>query len=495
MTISDSKLFRLLSTLSEEECKSFEAFLHSPFHQKSRKILDFWALLQPWFPMRTPPAEGWETALDKHRLFAELFPELTYKDSNLSNLMTTMSNLVEAFWVHRAVGAQPWLHTRLLLQAYRDRAGLEADFHRLWKVLEKKWEEVPQEDPEELFFLLSTRQEYLSFQSEHQPRDAAFSLGESLGLLRKFTLVLHLKYYLAALNRQRLVEEEADTSLQVALWHYLDEHPKWAIEPPLRVYVGVIRCLLDPEHPAYYPQTMTWLSEDLGRLPVMEAKTLVYTLLNYLNGRFKAKGQDILPELLNLYRLGYERGLLFSGEYLDAHVFLNILNVATGVIKGSEGDAKTAWEQWRQAFVADNRARLRPDIRDETYSYAQAYLAYQAKDYAVAYQLLSQHKPSDVLADLSRRTLLIRVYYDAWDQDLFDAQVKSALMYISRASSVSEGKRLAYNRFVRLSRMLFGLKGKPISGQKLAAIRADILSPEPLECRQWLTEKVEELPQ
>lgn len=490
MLHSDSKLSRLLATLTAEECKAFGVFLASPFHQRSRKILDFWELLEPWFPPSAADADAREAALDKQRLFSLLFPDTPYKDSNLSNLMTTLSNLVEEFWVQQALQQHPLIRTRLLLQEYHARAGLEADFQRLWRSLEKKQADMPPHDPETLFFLLVTQEEYLSFQSQHQPRNADLSLGKNLSLLRQLTLLLNLKYYLATLNRQRLVEEELDTSLQEAIWQYVES--EIASPAPVRSYAGVIRCLLQPEVAGHYAETKKLLAQDIGLLPDHEAKTLAYTLLNYLNGRLKAQGELVLPELLQLYRLSFDRGLLFSGEYLDAHVFLNILNVSTGVIKQLQGEDRAAEEAWRSSFVADNIARLHPELREETSLYARAYLAHQMQDYSLAYQLLNQYKPTDMLADLSRRSLLIRVYFDAWDQDLFDAQVKSALMYISRAAAVSESKRLAYNRFVRLSRLLFGLKGKEVEEKKLLAIRAEILDPAPLECRQWLLEKAEE---
>ncbi len=466
-----------------------EDYLRSPFHQNSPKILDFWELLKPWFPNHEENQSGREEALDKQRLFALLFPDTPYRDSNISNLMSTLSRLLEEFWVQLSLRNHDSLRQRLVLQAYRERQGLEADYQRLWTSLEKRQQESGNLSPEELFLLLSIREEYLSYQSEHQPRNAALALEESLEVVTDLTLLLNLKYFLAALNRARLVGESPQLQLQQAIWQYLDTHPVAAAKRPLRAFAGVIRCLLHPEDQTHYPLAKVAFTEDLPLLADNEAKTLAYTLLNYLNGRLKSEGQAVLPELFDLYRTSYDHGLLFAGEYLDTNVYLNILNVVTGVIKQHSPDEKLL-RKWRSNFVQENYLRLRPSPREEVFTYAKAYLAHQEGEFRQAYQLLSQYKPADILADLSRRSLLIRVYFDAWDDDLFDSQVKSALMYISRATAVSASKRQAYNRFVKLTRQLSGLRGKPIDPKKLDAIEAQIRDPEPLECRQWLTEKV-----
>ncbi|MEO1450884.1 MAG: hypothetical protein AAFV07_15250, partial [Bacteroidota bacterium] len=217
-------------------------------------------------------------------------------------------------------------------------------------------------------------------------------------------------------------------------------------------------------------------------------------VFNYLNGRLKLGEKDILPELLYQYQQALKRGLLYQGKWLDGNIYLNLLNVVSGVIRLTDDlEQKAELVQWRQQFLEEEKAHLPARHREETYAYAQAYLQYQEGNYGAAYRMLSQYKYPDVISDISRRLLLIRVYFDANDPDLFDAQVKSALMYISRAEAVSEPKRLAYNKFVRLTRRLHALRDQSIPVQKIHQLEAEIMAPEPLECRQWLREKCQQL--
>ena len=492
MANSDGKWQRMLSTLSGEEVKAFDAFLHSPYHQRSSKLLDLWALLAPWFPEGPHNQQGRGEALDRRSLFSGLFPGTGYKDSNLSNLLSSLVRSLEEFWVQEALQQMPAMRQRLLLRAFRQRKGLEPEVEKLWSQLETSHQATPSHSPEDQFLHLLSQEDYLSYQSEHQPRTASMVLGNSLDLLNKLTLQLHLKYWLAALNRFQLVGEQPGLDLQETLWQFLLDHPDVAASRPIRVYVELIRCLTEQTSP---DPALAFFAEDLPLLGEADAKMLLYLLLNLLNKQLKTQGELVLPALLGLYRLGLEQGLLFAGDYLDAHVFLNIVNVATGAVKQASGREQEELTVWRAAFVETYQERLPPGRREETVLYAEAYLAYQSGDYAAAYRLLNRCKPADALSDLSRRSLLIRVYYDAWDDDLFDAQVKSALMYISRAAAVSEGKRLAYNRFVRLTRQLFALRGKPDRSKALEAIRQEVQDPEALECRLWLQEKLAELDQ
>ncbi|GAB4402808.1 MAG: hypothetical protein OHK0039_01280 [Bacteroidia bacterium] len=497
MVRSHSKLYRLLRSLSGSECRLLDAFLAAEYHNRSARVQDFWTLVRDWFPVAADEspgqAEARAAALDKAQLFAQLFPGQPYRDSNISNLMTQVAGAVEEFLVHEALRRQPLLRQRLLLQELRSREGLAEDFRRRWQSLQPEIEAAAQTSTESMYLALAFQEDWLAYQAEYQPRSEETALPESLALLKRFVLILNLKYYLATLNRRRLAGGDLDSALQEYLWQYLEADPALGAAPPLRVYHLLIRCLLHPGDVASYARLRQIFEDDTAGLSPGETRTLYYTTLNYLNGRLKGEGEDVLPELLYFYRSAYDRGLLFNGAFIDANVYLNILNVVSGVIRRSTAPARQQLEAWRDTFVADNLARLRPDIREETHQYARAYLAYQHGRHAEAFRILSSYKHTDIISDISRRMLLVRVYYDAWDIELLDSQVKSALMYISRASAVSETKRLAYNRFVRITRKLSALRGSQTPAAELARLRADIEAPEPLECRQWLMEKCTEL--
>lgn len=488
MIRSQSKLYRWLRTFSEPEWVRFEAFIASPYHCRSEKVQALVSLLRPWFPVQDEAAAA--EALAKPQLFAALFPGQPYRDSNLSNLMTTLTGLIERFWAVEALTAPPGGAAHAVLGELRRRPGLQDDFRRAWA---RQPAEPAGAGPEALFRALQRCEELLAFQAEQQARSAETILPETLDQLRQFVLTLSLKYYLAGLNRQHLAAVPLDLSFVAAQWDYLAARPQLAAQPPLRIYDRLLRCLQAPADAAAYDRLRAIFDLDSASLAPAEARSLTYLRLNYLNGRLKAEGPTWLPELLAVYRAAYERGDLFDGPWLDANVYLNILNVVSGVIRSLPPAEQSPLHAWRAAFVQDNLDRLRPEQRDETYAYAQAYLAYQAGAFAEAYRRLTQYKHRDPISDISRRLLLVRVYYDAWDTDLFDSQVKSALMYISRAEAVAEGKRLAYNRFVRFTRRLFALRGPTARPAEIARIQAAIVKPEPLECRQWLLEKCTEL--
>ncbi|MDX2283827.1 MAG: hypothetical protein NW241_06675 [Bacteroidia bacterium] len=496
MIRSNSKLYRMLRTLRAEEWERLLEFAASPYHNRSTRLRQLLDLLAPWFPVpEGEPDERHQAradALEKPRIFAALFPGQPYRDSNLSNLMTACTGLIEQFWAYEAFRAQPVLRMRFTAAELRTREGLQDLFLRFWEKAAPDAAGASQ-DPDSLYQALAFQEELIAWQAEHQPRSEATGLPGSLALLRQFVLTLNLKYYLAAINRRHLDDAPLDTSLQAWIWKYLEDQPGLAQEPPLRLYAGVIRCLLEPEHGGAYTALKAHFEADLDQLAPAEARTLYYTVLNYLNGRLKRDGPRMLPELLLFYRNAYQRGLLFSGGFLDANIYLNLLNVVSGVIRSASPADQDALKDWRLGFVEENRLRLRPDVRDSTYEYARAYLAYQEGAYNQAYRILTNYRSPDMITDMSRRILLVRVFFDAQDPELLDAQVKSALMYLSRADSVAESKRLAYNRFVRLTRRLSALRGKLDAARQVAALRRELLKPAPIECRQWLLEKCAEL--
>ena len=498
MSAPNHKLSRLLQTMSVDELDSFSVYLASPWLNRSQKAQELFAYLRPWFPMEEQEAEIKAAqrahALDKTSLFAAMFPDQAYKESKISNLMTTLGKLIEQFWVWQHMKANQMQQQRALLWELSRRPGLEDDFHRAWQKVMKQWKKQASDDPGQWFLTLELYERMLSFQNTHQARSQQNLLAESLDHLRRFVLLLNLKYLLAALNRQRLVSEELDISLQQHLLTYLNEHPKLAQRPPLRLYIHLIRCLQHPEEALHFTELNRHFESDIEQLSETEARQMYYLVLNYLNGRLKRGQSEVLAELFAFYRAAWERGLMYSEGYLDGNIYLNILNVVSGLIRQlEEGKEKEALKAWREHFLHQEAQRLLPTKQAGIYQYAQAYMHYQQAEFSEAYQILTNFRDPDLISDISRRLLLIRVYFEAGDPDLFDAQVKSALMYISRAEAVSEPKRLAYNRFVRLSRRLFALDGKAGQAEKISAIQTEVLSPEPLECRQWLQETCERM--
>ncbi|TAE48336.1 MAG: hypothetical protein EAZ89_15430, partial [Bacteroidetes bacterium] len=323
-------------------------------------------------------------------------------------------------------------------------------------------------------------------------RSEALILPQMLEQLQRFVLSLSLKYQLAAISRMRLVETPLDTGFlaHINAWP-LSSGPGDAL---IRLYARTIACLQEPENAAAYQQLKDAFVQDIDQLAPGDAQTLYYTLLNYLNGRHKAGTTQVIEELFFFYRGAYERGHLFSGPYIDAHVFTNLVMVCSGVIK-RETDPQRQEELrlWRSRLVEENQERLRPALREMTLRYVEAYIHYEEKAYSAAYRILSSYKHPDIFADITRRILLLKVYFDADDPELFDAQAKSAWMYISRAEQVAASKREAYNHFVRLTRRLFVLRGKPETARDLARIREEILALPSLEGRSWLIEKCGEM--
>src|SRR4030095_4068883 len=89
----ESKLTEMLKGISPPEFKRFGEFLNSPFHNKSKKILQLYDLI----------AENFEdfdaNKVTKEEISIKLFPEDINNDQNARTLISNFTTLLEEFLI------------------------------------------------------------------------------------------------------------------------------------------------------------------------------------------------------------------------------------------------------------------------------------------------------------------------------------------------------------------------------------------------------------
>ncbi|MEM6380701.1 MAG: hypothetical protein AAF705_21135, partial [Bacteroidota bacterium] len=111
----NSKLIKILKTLSPEEFRLLKKFLRSPFYNYTNSLVDLYEILRKHYPEFESPR------LRKEKVFERLFPSTTYNDKKMRHTLSECTLLVEEFLVALKLREDQQLKKRILTEAYGQR--------------------------------------------------------------------------------------------------------------------------------------------------------------------------------------------------------------------------------------------------------------------------------------------------------------------------------------------------------------------------------------
>lgn len=132
----DSKLVKLLKTLSKEEFKQFKKYLESPHLKVNKPIKSLYEYLAKHYP------DFKSKKLNKAVVFSFLYPNEAFVDVRIRNVISRLKGLVEAYLVHVHLNENQLQKEAILTQALRERNLYEA-FEKRTKSLITKLEDQP----------------------------------------------------------------------------------------------------------------------------------------------------------------------------------------------------------------------------------------------------------------------------------------------------------------------------------------------------------------
>lgn len=478
-----SALVELLKTFSAEEWKRFELFLKSPYFNRSKLLLRLFRFLQRFQP-----------ALDSHRLtkeraFTAVYgKKAPYQESKVNDLMYSLKGLAETFLAHHELEEQPAQMKYQLTLSLARRPVPYPVFEKVARQAADAVEKQPEglEKHWALLWLHHLMYHHLDRPAAHNapPQDLHRAMEE----LDQLYLYGKFRYSTELLSRRRYLEEEPDILL---LWpcleamaqgfdsHYLTELYYWQV----RLYSE------DAGEEAYW-QAKELLWSNLYRMGPVEKMSAYLLLLNYTIQRSNKGQESWAIEMLKWHELGLDEGfLLHKGKMLKS-TFTNIaINAAALKEFGF-----TTW------FIAEYQARLRPEDREEAVFMSRAFLYFHKGYYAEANTLLQRAPNRSVAFKIRAYSLQLRCLYEFYREN---GSYKSTLLaacnrfsyYLKNNVHWATSKKTAYHHFiVVLKKMVKYLEDKNKTPRKHQKLKALLEQYQPLNLKEWLQEKVTELP-
>ena len=201
-----SKLISIFKTLTKQEIKSLNKFVHSPYFNTNESIIvlfDYLRKTAPHFP---------EKKLTKEAIYKHLFPNTKFNLRRLKWLANELTQLIEQFWLHEKTKENLVAQHLHISNCYEEKG-----FRNYWQQSLKKTQETCESSS-----LEAEKLHYYQWQialSEHiaienkEVRTEEPNLQAVHDSLDAFFLCSKLKYYCKVLNYQRFQAYKYDIRL------------------------------------------------------------------------------------------------------------------------------------------------------------------------------------------------------------------------------------------------------------------------------------------
>ncbi len=478
--MKDTKLIKLLKSLSATEIRWLYKFLLSPFYNSNEILLRFFEHLRKSHPTFDSPS------LEKEKVFQKLFPGKPFDDKRLRTLRSQLKSLVEQFLVAWKLRNHEFRNRRLLIESLGDR-NLYDLFEKGILSLKNELEALPYRDLE-----FHTQMAFLNYDyffhpltKKHTLRDdALIDLMESVD--QQFALAkLHIGSELK--NREKILSKR----YEIRFFEELSKEFKKGFMKDnlaIQLYNNVLKLYLpESDHSIFYLLKKQF-SENLDLLRRTDLSFILNQLTNYAAVQINRGDSEFYAEALYLYKLGLKNDLILEKQRIDEAIFGNI------IILGCQ--AKEF--QWTRDFINNYQKYLPDDVRSDAVALNMGLWYFHQGNYEKAQDHFFNHPFSHYYQPKARISLIKTLFEQYLIEDSFYslliAHIEAFEKFIHRSEIISSKNKKAYLNFASiLKKMSNGLSRKSNVIRLKNILLKDIEKKEKITLKSWLLEKINSL--
>ena len=466
----NSRLTSILKSFTSKERRLCKAWISCSMHNQRQDVCDLYDFL---WDMGLK-----EQFLTKSLAWATIYPNTSYNDGKMRQIMHRLLATVEDFISYQQMQKQDGQSSIFLLQAFKDRKlyqildkSIKSNNRSIVRPSTKNWKSLR----------FSYELEALRFNAaERQQRTSPLNLQE-------LSDSLDIQYFADKLRKacllySRLVVFKMD--YQPKMLEVVLEQVKeldYIKIPAIGIYYYCYQSLMATENAdAYFQKMMHYLKQYAHHFPTNELRELYLLAINYTIKKLNSGSQWHLETAYNLYKTGITEGYLLEDGTLTPFTYNNMVSIGITL----------EHYEWIEEFVHTYKNTIAPEHRESIFQECLAKLYYAKKQYDKAKQLLAQIEIKDILRILSCKLMLAKIYYETNEFDALEALLDSLKMYLRRKEVVGYHKE-NYSNNTRFIQKL--VRVNPFDKRAKAKLQEEIETTKILTLRDWLLHQLKQL--
>ena len=463
-----TKIFSIISSLSEKEIRQMRKMLKSPFFTHRTDLLDLFNCLVSYTVQRKPLPKS-------EVLYKKVYDNADFNALRLRGAMSELKTLIEECWIINALRADKIKSKLLVSDIYRRRKlnrCYESNLNKTRQLLNNH----PKRNADYYLNILDFEKDQMKYQSSTKRTEHLF-LQEISDTNDVLYLIQKLQNACAQLSHQLVYKTDYDKGLLSNLLEVIKQD-KYLKIPAIAIYYYCFLFLTEENSEIYFRKFKDQLfkyrhhftKEDLGA-PFRLALNLCIRKTNEGVISFIRDGWE-------LYKEGLAEGILYENDHIPRFTFNNAIANALLV---KEFD-------WINNFILEATPKLEATFREQTISFNLARLEFARKNYGKALVHLQSSEYKDLVNSLISKMLLIKIYVELKEYESLNSQLESFEKFVRRRE-VSDYHRQTFLNAIRYVNKIIALP--TFAKEKRAALRVKIANEQILTERAWLLEKLD----
>jgi hypothetical protein len=449
--MKENLLIKNLSLLTRKEMTRFNEFVNSPYfnkHKEVRALAGYLSSVYPHFDEKTC-ATG--------QLLNHLYPASGKTKAQLSVIFSYTLRLLEQFQRIEQLESEGFLdENRFNLRYLRDRNVFSFNKKFTGEIsgggTKKKATTPPQTKPAPL----GSRQFEQRFRLlAEQDAHSLATTGGSFQLLQCKQPWLDAWYFVEKLRdgcellqRSRLSGSPLQVRLFEKIISEIEAHiADYQAFPAVLAYASLFKLLQKPDDETYNNAYQS-ICKNESALHREDLQNMYNHLQNHCIEQINRGNRDYLSNLLEIYRSQLENELLLVEGFLPEWHFKNI--VTTGL--------RLDETPWVQRFMEIYKEKLRPDVRENAFSFNYAAYHYHLRQFDQVLDLLLRVEYTDLRYNLDAKSLLLRTYYDIEEEEPLLSLIEAFRQFLIRNRNLTEFQKKGYFNLLKFTQKTFRLK-------------------------------------
>ena len=479
MRIETTKIAELLRSLNEEEMDKLGIFLNSPYFNTSQQMTKLFGLLRSHH-------SSFKT-ITREEIYREFYGDEPYKDKRIRDLFSRLLELCHDFLAQCELEKKVHVKKRLTLEQLYVRE-LENSFNSVMKDARKKLYAEGILDEEyfmnEYYYSRVENDLYYAIESNKRKKSVTDYDDRDIYHFTNYALYRFLLYAVVNFSGRFISDQRPEYEIIKIILKYFDSHPP--IENPT-IYILYNVMLLDKEETdrETYEKVIGLLEENKDKLSDSERRFVFIVLYNYCTVQYARGNSFFRGEHYRLLKYSVEHELYpREGKYFSDTSFISV--ASTAMIRKDY--------EWAEQFIEKYRLQLRPDPKENAYTYCKSQLNFRLKNYEEALKLLGKVSIESDEYQGRVSNLRLRIHFEKGDFEICTSIIDSGLHFLSRSKVLTQYKKIRNINFLHFTRRILNVH---LGGDRknLYEIHKDLLAmqAEKIENKVWLLEQIDKM--
>ena len=471
--MTESKLIFLIKNFTTKELTRFNEFVQSPYFNKHEKVIQLLKIIADAAPNFS------EKKLSKEVVYKRLFPKETFDYMKLAHIQNYLMDLLEQFLsidIYRQDSFSPKMD---LVKAMGQRQ-LPDQQEKHLKKLKKDMQAARLRDIQHYQLQYQYHKEADLLYVKKQKRTSNDNLQRKGDFLDKYFIAEKLQISCEMITRQNILNIEYTKGLLDSLLAHLESNAKeYKNEPPIAVYLKIYK-LFTEENDDHFEELLELIDRNEQYFSIDELTSLYDYAQNYCIKRINSGKAEFLNKIFLIYQILIEKKIILQNEFIPASMFKNITTVG---LRLKEYD-------WTEQFVKAHYEYLDEKIREDVYNYNLAAIYYSKNEYGKALEMLRFIEFTDVYYALGARAILLKIYFEQEEPDLFHSCVDSFKIFLKRNKLVSKYQYTVHFNLLKYSKRAFNYRStlgyKKSSVENLNKLKTELQELKDITNKDWL---------